>query len=359
MAAFLRKTLEKVPMKFNVREEFHHTIWVSVMSCLLIGSSLKFVAFGQVAGYKYVRIGSGQDISTKAGPGYALMGGGSDQDEAFRFLCEKSGGGDFLILRAAGGDDYNAYVNALCRINSVATLIVPSREAANDPKVAEIIQHAEALFIAGGDQARYINWWQDTRLQDALNAHIAAGKPIGGTSAGLAVLGEYVYSAQGDAPDDPDLTSVQALANPYFDRVTVRRNFLQIGLLRNTLTDTHFVKRDRLGRSLVFLARIVQDGWSDNPREIAIDEKSAVLVDGTGNSQIIGQGKGAYFVQVQRKELTCRKGIPLTFHNIAVFHVSPKEHFNIASWRGSGGHSYSLSVDAGIITSTQDQGADY
>lgn len=193
----------------------------------------------------------------------------------------------------------------------------------------------------------------------ALNAHIAARKPIGGTSAGLAILGEYIYSAQRDAPDDPDLTSAQALANPYFDRVTIQRNFLQNDLLRNTLTDSHFVKRDRLGRSLVFLARIVQDGWSVNPREIAVDEKSAVLVDGDGNSQVIGEGKGAYFMQVQRKALTCRKGTPLTFHDIAAFHVPPKGHFNIGSWSGSGGGLYSLSVDAGAVTSTQDQGADY
>jgi len=346
-------------MKFSLQEKFQHSIWISFMSLLLFASSHRIPAFGQVSEYKYLRIGNEQDVTTKTDPGYALMGGGSDLDEAFRFLCAKSGGGDFLILRAAGGDDYNQYVHALCRTNSIATLIVPSREAANDPKVADILGHAEAVFIAGGDQARYINWWQRTPVQDALNSHIAAGKPIGGTSAGLAVLGEYVYSAQGDAADDPDLTSAQALANPYFDRVTMRRNFLQIGFLSNTLTDTHFVKRDRMGRSLVFLARIVQDGWSDNPREIAVDEKSAVLVDGNGNSQVVGPGKGAYFMQVQRKTLTCRKETALTFHDIAVLHIFSGGQFNISSWSGSGGVSYSLSVNNGAIISTQVHGDDY
>src|SRR5215472_7904706 len=109
--------------------------------------------------YKYIRVGKDSDITTKAVPGYALMGGGSDLDEAFRFLCENGAGGDFLILRAAGGDDYNPYVKSLCRMSSVATLIIPSREAANEPRVAEIIKQAEVVFIAGGDQARYINWW--------------------------------------------------------------------------------------------------------------------------------------------------------------------------------------------------------
>lgn len=345
-------------MKFMERKFLRHSVQVSVVLCVFLVTSLR-VPPAQAQSYKYFRIGNDQDVSPKAGAGYALMGGGSDLDEAFRFLCRKGAGGDFLILRAAGDDDYNSYVNSLCTTNSVATLIVGSRDAANDPKVSDIIRHAEAVFIAGGDQARYINWWHHTALQDALNAHIAAGRPIGGTSAGLAVLGEYIYSAQGDAPDDPDLTSEQALANPYLDRVTVRRDFLHVSLLRNTLTDTHFVKRNRMGRSLVFLARIVQDGWSEDPREIAVDEKNAVLVEADGHVEVVGSGKGAHFMHVQRRILTCRKETPLTFHDIAVQHVPPQGRFDINTWSGPRAAAYSLSVETGTVISTQGKGGLY
>jgi cyanophycinase-like exopeptidase len=198
-----------------------------------------------------------------------------------------------------------------------------------------------------------VNWWQRTPVQDALNAHIAAGKPIGGTSAGLAVLGEYVYSAQGDAPDDDDLTSKQALANPYFSRVTVRRDFLQIPLLRNTLTDSHFAKRDRMGRTLVFLARVVQDGWSRQPREIAIDEKSAVLIEADSQARVIGSGKGAYFLSVQAPPQTCADGKPLTFRDVAVYHGLSGSEFDVRGWKPRSGASYSLSVVAGEVQSTQ------
>jgi hypothetical protein len=75
--------------------------------------------------YQYFRIGNKQDVQTKAAAGIAMMGGGSDLDEAFRWLCNKGNGGDFLILRATGDDDYNTYVNGLCKANSVATLIIP------------------------------------------------------------------------------------------------------------------------------------------------------------------------------------------------------------------------------------------
>jgi cyanophycinase-like exopeptidase len=176
---------------------------------------------------------------------------------------------------------------------------------------------------------------------------------MGGTSAGLAVLGEYVYSAQGDAPDDDGLASNQALTDPYFSHVTVRRDFLQIPLLRNTLTDSHFAKRDRMGRTLVFLARIVQDGWSAHPREIAIDEKSAVLIEEDGSSRVIGAGKGAYFLSVQKPPQTCAAGKPLTFRDIAVHHGTTGSEFNVKSWKPQTGTSYSLSVVEGQVQSTQ------
>ena len=176
--------------------------------------------------------------------------------------------------------------------------IIPSRKAAQNPRVAEIIGQAEVIFIAGGDQSRYVKFWKGTPVEDAINAHVAAGKPIGGTSAGLAVLGEFVYGCLEDKPNDADLTSREVLADPYMKRVTVVRDFLKVPGLENILTDSHFATRDRMGRSLGFLARIVQDGWSKTPREIAIDEKSALLVEASGRAKVVGTGLGVYFLQV-------------------------------------------------------------
>ncbi len=285
--------------------------------------------------------------------GIAMMGGGTDLDEAFRWLCNKGNGGDFLILRARGDDDYNPYVNGLCKANSVATLILPNREAAQDPAVAEIIRKAEVVFIAGGDQANYIRGWKGTPVQSAINEDISAGKPIGGTSAGLAVLGEFVFGATGDKPDDKDLASTDVLPNPYFDRVTLDRDFLKTLHLENLITDSHFAKRDRMGRTLGFLARIMKDGWSASPREVAIDEKSAVLVEVDGKATVVGTGKGAYFLRPTQAPEVCQKSVPLTFRNISVYRVKTGGHFDLTSWTGDGGTAYSLSVVGGKIESTQ------
>ena len=189
---------------------------------------LCFSSPAAAASYQYLRLGEKSDSTATAVAGTAMMGGGADLDDAFRWLCRKANGGDFLILRARGNDDYNPYVNGLCKLNSVATLIIPDRNAAHDPAVAEIIRHAEAVFIAGGDQSRYVNFWQGTPVQDAINANIAGGKPIGGTSAGLAVLGQFAYGCLKDKEDDNDLASSDVLPNPYHERVTLVRDFLKV-----------------------------------------------------------------------------------------------------------------------------------
>src|SRR5580704_4079960 len=114
--------------------------------------ALLLPACAQTTPYQYFRLGNPTRVAGTPRPGFALMGGGKDLDEAFRWLCERAGGGDLLVLRATGDDDYNPYIQKLCKLNSVATLIVPSRAAAADPFVERTIRHASALFIAGGDQ---------------------------------------------------------------------------------------------------------------------------------------------------------------------------------------------------------------
>jgi cyanophycinase len=315
-------------------------------------------AFAADHPYQYFRAGNTNDVQTKTQPGFALMGGGKDLDAAFKWMCDRSGGGDFLILRASGDDDYNPYVQGLCKLNSVGTLILKTREASNDPFVADTIRRAEAVFIAGGDQAHYINAWMDTPVQQALNDALRRGVPIGGTSAGLAVQGEFIYSAQGDAPDDADLNSPQTLTNPFHPRVTIVHAFLDNPLLKNVITDTHFAARNRMGRTLVFMARILQDGRAKEIRDIAVDERTSVLLDPDGQATVVGAGH-AYFLQSNEAPEVCKPGTPLTFRGIAAHSLAAGQRFDVAHWSTSEGTSYTLSVESGVIKSTLPDGAIY
>jgi cyanophycinase len=299
--------------------------------------------------WKYQRLGKSADSTVTPKGGYVLMGGGSKLDEAFKDLCARARGGDFLVLSANDRDDWlkkeNAEMNALCPLNSAATLSFWSREDSDDPKVVDLIDHAECIYIAGGDQSDYVRYWQDTPVAAALNRHIASGKPIGGSSAGLAILGAFSFSSMIDTIHSPE-----ALADPYGNKVTITREFLEIPLLANTITDTHFVKRDRLGRSLVFMARILEDGWAKRVRTIAVEENAAVLVELDGSARVVGQGP-VYFIEASTAPEVCRHKLPLTFSGISVLRVPPNQTFQIKDWRGAG-DAYSLSVVRGKISSS-------
>jgi cyanophycinase len=273
--------------------------------------------------------------------------GGGEQDPALRYLCERANGGDFLILRANTEDDYaqkvNEEIRALCPLNSAATIVFSERDDSDDPKLLEHIDKAEAIFIAGGDQSNYVRFWQETPVQDALNRHIAAGKPIGGSSAGLAVLGEFSFSSMIDTIHSP-----AALADPYGNKVTISRDFLHIPLLTGVITDTHFAKRDRMGRLIVFLARILQDGWAKQVRAIAVEEGAAVLLEPDGQAKIIGSGP-TYFLEAKNSPENCRRKSPLTFNEITVHRAPSGASFNIKDWKGTGGDDYQLSVINGDL----------
>ncbi|MGA8110822.1 MAG: cyanophycinase [Acidobacteriaceae bacterium] len=284
--------------------------------------------------YQYFRVGSKTDVHFHPRAGYALMGGGADLDEAFFWLCGHADGGDFLVLRASGTDAYNPYIQHLCQLNSVATLIIPSRAVASDPFVTKAITDAAAIFISGGDQGKYIGNWAGTPVETALRAAVRRGIPVGGTSAGLAVLGQYIYSAQNDKPDGPDLTSDAALANPFNPQVVIAPDLLGIPILRGIITDTHFDTRHRQGRLLVFMARILESGQTKTIRGIGVDERVAVLVDPDGHAQVVGKKDGeADFYEASGRPQQCEPGKPLILH-AAKISVRVGEAFDLKEWRG-------------------------
>lgn len=319
-----------------------------VCACALPGSAL-------AAKKTYFRVGNAADAIAVAKAGTVLMGGSTDVDEAFQWLCDRATGGDFLVVRATGTDAYNPYVQALCPgLNSVATLVISSARAANVPSVRVTIANAEVVWIAGGDQSNYITEWTGTAVQDALNAHIAAGKPIGGTSAGLAVLSQFVYSALGSQ----GITSAEALVDPYNRYNTFARDFVYVAHLQGTIGDTHFAARDRMGRVISFLCRIHTNGWSATPRAIAVSEETALLIDALGAGKVVGTNN-AYFIEAPGAPQVCSPGLPLTYRNVTVRRVGAGESFNVADWRGSAATEYTVTAEAGVLSSSQPGGSAY
>jgi cyanophycinase len=248
--------------------------------------------YGQ-SGYRYYLTGNGADVRAKTQPGVLLAGGGRDVDAACRWFLSRAGGGDVLVLRASGADGYHSYFQGLAPVDSVETIVFESSAAARDAFVLERIRNAEAIFLAGGDQWNYIRLWHGTPVAAALNDAIRRGVPVGGTSAGLAVLGEFAFSAERDT-----VTSAEALADPYHEKVALHRGLLAVPGLACLITDSHFLRRERMGRLLVFLARMGGERGCAEARGIGIDERTAVALDGEGRAVIFGAGK-AHLVRLR------------------------------------------------------------
>ena len=310
-----------------------------------------------VKGYDHYLTGSGADASPSTlptRPTAVLMGGGPDVNEAFRWMIQKAGGGDFVVLRATGADGYNQYIFDMGGLDSVETLVVKTREAASDPFVLQRVRQAEAVFIAGGDQSDYIRLWKGTPLHAALDALVARNVPIGGTSAGLAVLGAFDFSGLNGT-----LYSNDALADPYNRRETLDRGFLALPGLANTLVDAHVEARDRMGRMVSLVARTVQDGWASvaAARAVGVDVETALLVD-NGIASRVGVG-AAWFLRPSIAPTVCQPKTPLTFRNVMVWRLDGAGSFDLNDWSLNGANAYDLSAEAGALVSSQAGGSPY
>jgi len=253
------------------------------LSFLSLVSFLTFSFSGFAQESKHVIFGDVRDVSPRTTALFVLMGGGDLDQASLRQMIQSSGRGDIVVLRAVEDQWLSQEIYKVGTMNSVHTLTVPSREAAFEKNVFETLMKAEAVFIAGGDQARYHNYWKDTPVSEALNALVRRQVPIGGTSAGLAILGDYYFSAlQGS------VSAAEVLMEPHHERISLHTDFLKIPHLSKVITDSHFQERDRMGRLLAFTARLNFE-YGVVVHGLGVNEGTSYVFDGHGKSWVNGR----------------------------------------------------------------------
>jgi cyanophycinase-like exopeptidase len=328
-------------------------------------------------------------LAQPAFPSYVLMGGGPDVDEGFRWMIKKAGittasGGRLVVIRTTGDGAYDPYIyysnrrssvksadivdgwvgGASLGLTSVETLVIPSTTAADDDTVNKIVANANAVWIAGGDQSTYINFWKGRKLETTLKSLMSANVPIGGTSAGLAVMGGFDYSAL-----NASATSPLALQNPYYADITFDPNplstsggFIAPAAFKNIIFDSHFDSRDRMGRLIAFVSRLIApySGTSLNStfgcpggvlgntvaKGIGIGVETALLVEGNAQGTYTGQRvtnvsttteSAVYFIDVTQGPTQCVAGktleIPTSSIQIRKL-ANSTSTINLSDWSG-------------------------
>lgn len=310
-------------------------------------------------GMKVYVTGNSSWVTTNHEEGYIYMGGGAECDEAMEWMTAKTDYGDVVVIRTDSSSGYNDYLYSdIGGVDSVHTLVISKASHADSTYVETVIKNAEALFIAGGDQADYYNLWNGTKVESAIHYLIDTKKAVvGGTSAGMAVLADVDY-----IPDSYGVYSSEALSNPYHTYM----NYLEddfIWGIPNTygiVTDTHFSERDRLGRTITFMARMIEDGERtvSQTKAIACDEGAAVCIDADGSAKIFGWSgydDYAFFFQADTAPDRCTSGQTLNWINaVTVYKVrglpTGANTFNLSTWTGSGGSWESVNVNNGVIS---------
>jgi cyanophycinase-like exopeptidase len=270
--------------------------------------------------------------------GIMLVGGGANHPQgAYSWFVSQAACGDIVVIennQSAATASANAMEFARLGARSVDVfdfnVIGDSTLSPNAFLVAcdldgygteflDKLGGAEAVYFRGGNQWPYVQ---------LLNADVAAtsiisegnscgGLVVGGTSAGMAILGQYVYTAEfTQGAGATDLTSQDILANfrtPKFwnydphiqqNRDAISTHVLDLGQLEGVLTETHLNDADkdgsqssghtidRLGRFLSFLGAALLDGDAFGRggyvNGIAADKDTALTITADGSCQVYG-----------------------------------------------------------------------
>jgi cyanophycinase len=193
--------------------------------------------------------------------------------------------------------------------------------------------------------------WQGTPLQTVIKER-SERVPMGGTSAGCAIMGEFVY----DASAGGSATTEMALIDPYHAYITFSQSFVEVPYLHSLVTDTHFQERDRMGRMVAFMGRLLQDGMTSEAgvvRSAGFNEQNAMLVDRNGNGRVVGVGDTFMCSTTEvPNQFKVQAQTNLTFAPVNCEKLEAGDTFSFDSFAGTG-EKYSFQIVNGVISGNQ------
>lgn len=242
------------------------------------------------------------------------VGGAEDKLRAptiLRRFIDLSGGDDanIVVIPTASQleDTGERYENLFRDLGASASTALPynERSDADRDDWFDLLRHATGVFFTGGNQLRISSVLGGTRVAQTIRRLNAQGIPVGGTSAGAAILPEHMiaYGTTGGTPRAGMVSLSPGL-----------------GLTNRFVIDQHFRERDRLGRLLTAL--------SYNPFAvgIGIDENTAALISPDNVIHVEGTGT-VTIVDVSAIQHTsvadASEGDPLCITNVRL-HILPQ-----------------------------------
>ena len=224
----------------------------------------------------------GQGLLMLAGGGAESAGGWSDIP--YRWVVEHALNKRIAVITYdTGATDWIPNYFKGFGAKSAKNFIINSRIVADQQALYDSLVTYNGVFIKGGDQAKYYDYYKGTKTQEAFQYIYNKGGVLSGTSAGTAILSPIVYTAQ-VASVEPSA----ALLDAYSPQITLADDFLKT-LSGKYIFDTHFIERGRLGRLPAFMA-----SWYKKTGVLAtgfgIDDHTALCIEKDGKATVYGTG---------------------------------------------------------------------
>ncbi|MDG6109565.1 hypothetical protein Daura_31550 [Dactylosporangium aurantiacum] len=306
-----------------------HLARLSTAIVLTTAALVPLQATAAHASVSRVRQGSATDVARSAwsGPAFVMNGSGAvvpaTMSSALNAVRGGTGTLDVVVIAGSGSTTPECdVIIGLAGVNSCTTLTLTAAADGNNTQVNTDIRNAEFVYFAGGDQCRYVAW-KGTALEASVESVVAKGGGSGGGSAGLHVNSDIVYDACGGSA-----TSATALADPYNAAMTFTTGMFGWPNYLNTINDSHFVTRDRMGRTMAFVARAIADGRTSAGKAwgVGIEEGGSFVIDRNGLATLAGQN--AYVVLGDHTPERAVPGQPLTYSDYKIWRIVPGGTFD-------------------------------
>ncbi|MER5308498.1 pre-peptidase C-terminal domain-containing protein [Streptomyces sp. NPDC002773] len=281
-----------------------------------------------------IRLGSASDVSRASwnGPAFTMNGAGgvvaASMTRAIDDIRGGTGSIDVVVLAGSAPTSGSKTpecdsVTGLTGVNSCTTWTLTTAADGNNSQVNTDVRNAEFVYFAGGDQCRYAAW-KGTPLEASVESVVAKGGGSGGGSAGHHINSPVVYDACNGS-----VTSGEALANPYDRYISFTTGMFQWANYGGVVNDSHFVTRDRMGRTMAFLARAVKDGLTPGGAAwgVGVEEGGGSLfIDRDGRATQYGKDAYVVLADHQPEQAVDRK--PLTYSGFKIWRLTPGATFD-------------------------------
>lgn len=224
---------------------------------------------------------SAQDEMSKTQKSAVMVIGGAEDKIHGRLILQtffqRSGAHDAMIAiipcasrePATIGDRYRTIFRDM-GAKQIEVLDIRDRHESEDERWQEFLAQCTGVFMTGGDQLRLSGMMADTSVMDKVRMRSQLGEiALAGTSAGAAVMGEFMI-AGGGSGESPNRSLVD-LADG-------------LDIIPEILVDQHFHNRNRMARLMSAIAAYPEK------LGLGIDEDTCALFEGDDTFQVIGKG---------------------------------------------------------------------